>query len=101
MFQLFKLGPKELTFVRALSWGQSKTFGVLNSFDITWNAAKAVPLPTISMAPPFVTETCMGNLSLLSNDQVRKASPICLRLLVQFILIPQWLCLAMPGRMMA
>src|SRR5438445_8184989 len=79
---------------------QKRIFWVLNSFDMTWNAAKAVPVATISMAPPFVTEACMGNLSLLSNDQQRKDRAICLRLFMHRIL--QSLgrcCLAREGRM--
>src|SRR5881628_3625535 len=70
----------------SFSSGQRRIFGVLNSFDITWNAVKAVPVATISIAPPFVTETCMGNLSLLSNDQQRKDRATCLRLFMHRIL---------------
>src|SRR5580698_5262622 len=38
-----------------------------------------------SMAPPLVTETAMGYLSLLSPDQMRKARPSCFRLFMQWI----------------
>src|SRR5439155_17418244 len=72
--------------VGSFSSGQIKSFGVLNSFDITWNTLNTVPVATVSIAPPFVIEICIGNLSPLSKAQVRKARPICLRLVTQLIL---------------
>src|SRR5690242_7848493 len=85
MFQLFSRMPKELPLVRPVSAGQRRILGVLNSFDITWKWTDAIPLLVSSIVPPFVTETWKGNWSLLSNVQVRKAKPICLRLFMQFI----------------
>src|SRR6266568_2609579 len=69
-----------------VSAGQVRSFGTLNSFDITRKCGTTTPNPANSFVPPSFTGTSMGNLSLWSLAKMRAARPICLILLVQAII---------------
>src|SRR5688572_19607032 len=84
MFQSRKSPNFDATIL--VSDGQMRSFGTLNSLDITRKCGTTTPNPTISLVPPSLTGTSMGNLSLWSLAKMRAARPICLTLLVQAII---------------
>src|SRR6266516_725198 len=69
-----------------VSAGQMRSFGTLNSFDITRKCGTTTPNAAHSLVPPSFTDISMGNLPPWSLEKMRAARPICLTLLVQAII---------------
>ena len=72
---------------RAVSVPHTKTLGVFNSLDRIEKCRKTSPVKLNSIVPLFVLcmDTCMGNLSALSFDHIRKAKPMDLSCETQLI----------------
>src|SRR2546429_9217884 len=79
---LVLLRTAKLSAAFRLSAGQTRTFGVLSSFDIARKCRKTSPVVTYSIEPALLVETPIGNASPWSLAKMRKENPIALRLLV-------------------
>src|SRR5438093_6545814 len=89
--------------VRPASLGQTITFGVVSSLDITqkwtqFDLAFAPALPRNSEDPPWLIETDIGYESPLSVAKRRNDKPTCFKLFTQEILWALALALARAGR---
>src|SRR5437879_4219553 len=79
------LRPAKLSAAFRVSAGQTRTFGVLNSFDMARKCRKTSPVVTYSIEPPLLVETAVGNASPWSLAKMRKESPICFRRQLQLM----------------